>query len=267
MRLRSLAPGALLLLMAIGSSATAGVVMEFETRDIGSDAAGPAHRLLAQGEMLRIESTDPARGLVMIFRDDTMFLLDPGPKKYYRLDPKSLEAIGAQIHDAMAQMEAQLAGLPPEQRASVEKMMKGRFPGLGEPPEITVEREGSETVGKWTCSKYGVYEGGTKTSEVFTAPSSDLDGVGEALDSFRAFARFSEKVLESLPAGAMGGMLQNPLRMMDQMEGVPVLTRRFEGGRASQETSLKSVTRQDLAADLFQPPPGYKQADLGKLAR
>ena len=93
-----------------------------------------------------------------------------------------------------------------------------------------------------------------------------MEGADEAMESFRNMARFTEKLFSSFQRGPMAGMLDNPFRMMDRMEGIPVLTRQFEGGRPVREIALKSAARQELEDGLFEPPQGYKEADIMKMA-
>ncbi len=56
-------------------------------------------------------------------------------------------------------------------------------------------------------------------------------------------------------------MADNPFQMMNEIEGFPVVTRQFEHGRATEETALKSATREALDDELFAPPAGYEEID------
>ena len=252
-----------LLILAVASPSLAGVVIEFETSDLGADGRKSQDTIFAQEEMLRME---PGKGgmhgdFVMIFRDAAMFLVNPQERTFYRMDEDEVEAMASQLSDAMKQMEKQLANVPAEQRAMMEKMMKGKMPGMGTPPEISVKEEGSEKIGEYSCTKYVVYEDGEKAMEMFAAQLSQVKEAEEAMGAFRAMARLAEKMAGALSKGPLSGMDQGPFRLLNQMEGFPVLTRQFANGRAIQETHLTSITSKDLEEDLFSPPDGYKQAD------
>jgi hypothetical protein len=255
--IRKLFPG-LILSLIVFPAAVAGTVLELENRDLRGRRAGSIDRLYAQGEMLRIE-TGAGGGSTVIFRDEALLLLNAEQKTYSRIDEAAAEAMGARMNAAMQQMEAQLKSLPAEQRAMAERMMKGRMPDAESPPEIKVEQEGSEKVGEYQCKKFVVYQDGTKSAEVFTA---EVEAAGDGMGAFQAMARFATKLLASFQNTPMAEMANHPLRLLDQVEGFPVLSREFQDGEAVREVTLKSAVRKDLDAGLFSPPPGYTEADL-----
>jgi hypothetical protein len=165
-------------------------------------------------------------------------------------------------------MEEKLAQLPPEQRAMVEKMMQGQMGAQmqggmlgGAPQPQRIEAEGSQKVESYSCKKYGVYRGTEKTSEILVAPADEVGAAAEALDAIRAMARFSETMLESFKDSPLAGMIDNPYQVLSEIDGFPVVTREFEGGRATEETVLKSANRESLDAGLFKPPADYKEKD------
>ena len=79
-----------------------------------------------------------------------------------------------------------------------------------------------------------------------------------------ASVSLTSQSLQNTPLAELG---DHPLRMMDEVEGFPILMREFEGGRAVRETRLKSAVEKDLDDELFAPPAGYKQADLLSMGR
>jgi hypothetical protein len=261
--MRFMIAAGLLLILALTSPSLAGVVIEFETTDLGGQGRKSTDTVFAQEERLRMEPGEGgAQGdFVMIFRDETMFLVNAQERSYYRMDQEQVEAMASQLEAAMKQMEKQLASIPAEQRAMMEQMMKGKMPGMSAPPEISVKEEGSETIDGYSCTKYVVYEDDVKAMEMFTAPLSQVKEAEEAMEAFRAMARLAERMVGSMSKGPLSGMGENPFLLLDRMEGFPVLTRQFTGGQPVQETRLKSVTPEDLEENLFSPPDGYRQAD------
>jgi hypothetical protein len=59
-----------------------------------------------------------------------LYMIDPAAKTYSEMTKADVDAAGAQMGDAMAQMQKALEGMPPAQRAQMEAMMKGRLGGL-----------------------------------------------------------------------------------------------------------------------------------------
>ena len=79
-------------------------------------------------------------GNSVIFRDQTMYFVDHEKKVCQKISKKELDALAGQLGAMMKQMEQ----LPPEQRAMMEKMMKGKLPGGRKPPVLRVEPGGRD---------------------------------------------------------------------------------------------------------------------------
>ena len=251
------------ILFSLSSFANAGVVMDMVTKN-ASGRADDRSTIYAQSTMVRM---DEVRGeeiaSSMIFLGNEFLYVDHRKKSYIVMDEAMLDEVSAQISDAMKQMEAELARMPPEQRAMVEQMMKGQMGGMmgqqDAPPAPSVKAVGS---GKWqskTCRKYAVFEGPEKTQELCAAKLDDVDGGDEVMAAFRSMAAYITKMTESLPMGMNEGM--NPGELMYQIDGFPVHTTDYENGVAVQETLLDSITEKDLQPELFMAPDGYRRED------
>ena len=127
------------------------------------------------------------------------------------------------------------------------------------PPRV--EKTG---VGQWEskpCTQYAVYEGGKKTQEICSAPLADIEGVGEAMQAFKNMAGFMNSLSESMPGPMGSAMAENPMELIDQIDGFPVHRVDFVNGRISSETTLESVVEQALDASLFAAPGDYTKQD------
>ena len=252
------------LLLLTTAIANAGVVMEMVTRNASGQETDRT-KIYAQSKKIRMEQGgDDASDGTMIFLGDKFLYVDHEDKSYVVMDEAMLDEVSTQMSAAMKEMEAQLANMPPEQRAMVEQMMKGQMQGMmGEqgdaPPPPRVESMGS---GKWQshkCRQYAVYEGATKTQEVCAADLDDVDGSEELIEAFRNMAAYITKLTESLPM--RGDERPNPVELMDQIDGFPVHTIDYDNGVAVSEMSLDSVLEQDLDEELFAAPKGYRRQD------
>jgi hypothetical protein len=126
-----------------GPAVWPGVVIEMEVKDPDSAGAAAHDTIYAQGKMLRMDPHgSQGEKISMLFRDDTMWIIDHGEKRCHKIDKAGMEELSAQLSGVMKQLEEQLAQLPPEQRAMMGKMMKGKMgaamPGLSQ--EATVRR-------------------------------------------------------------------------------------------------------------------------------
>ncbi|MGI9236361.1 MAG: DUF4412 domain-containing protein, partial [Woeseiaceae bacterium] len=174
------------------------------------------------------------------------------------------DKVSTKISDAMKQMEAQMANMPPEQRAMVEKMMEGRMQGMTDQkgasaPPPRVEAMGSAKWNSYKCREYAVFEGEQKVQEVCAAKLDDVDGSDEVIEAFTAMAAYIKKMTESMPMMKNDGL--NPGELMEQIDGFPVHTVDYLNGQVVREMSLDSVIEQDLDPDMFTVPKGYRRED------
>src|SRR5215468_437820 len=109
----------------------AGVRIKAEFTDLKNNTTTQQEMLL-DNDRLRVNITDAdgKRSSVFFLTDggrERMVMLDPARNEYREMDRQSMEQVSQQLQGAMAQMQSQLQNLPPEQRARIEQMMKGRM--------------------------------------------------------------------------------------------------------------------------------------------
>jgi len=251
-------------LLCVSSVANAGVVMDMVTRDASGTVTERA-KIYAQSDKVRMEEGGNGDAeATMIFLGDRFIYVDHSDKTYVVMDEAMLDEVSAKMNEAMKEMEAQLASMPPEQRAMVEQMMKGEMQGMmaqqgEEAPAPRVEATGSGTWQSYDCQEYAVFEGGEKTQQICAAALDDVDGADEVIEAFRNMAAYISKMTESMPMQPAGQL--NPGELMDQIDGFPVHTVDYENGKIVREASLDSVLEQDLDEALFSAPAGYRQQD------
>jgi hypothetical protein len=255
------------ILFLLSSPSFAGVVMDLVTKSPTGQEADRTN-IFAQSEKIRMDmNADKGSGsrVSMIFLGDQFLILEHSDKSYIVMDEAMLDEVSTQISDAMKQMEAQLANLPPEQRAMMEKMMQGQMQGMmgqHNDPAAGPRIEATGT-GRWQsydCKNYSVYEGAQKTQDICAATLDQLAGGEEMMQAFRRMAVFITKMTESMPMQSNDGL--NPGELMDQIGGFPVHTIEYENGQVTAEISLESVTEQDLDEDLFSAPSDYRRQNL-----
>lgn len=246
--------------VALACSMTlAGVVMEMEVTKPGAAGETTTDMVYAQGEALRIDE-DATEGVAksLIFSDDTLWMVDRTKNVCQKIDEEEMQQLGDQLGGAMKQIDEQLAQLPPDKRAMVEKMMKGKMPGMPETaenvPARRVERGAVDEVGDYHCTVHTVYSGERKIREVCAADENALSEAAEAMPAFRAMNRFSEQLRTSLSQAPFAKMFDKALENMDAVDGIPVRTRRFSGDLVVSESTLRSVSRRALGEDLFEIP-------------
>ncbi len=261
----------LLLVLFVVSKVSAGVVFEIETKDHKSSDSG-AVQAFVEGKNLKmlITSSDSLDSNEMIFRGESreMIVVDHGGKSYMVIDEAMINSLGERLSDVEAQMLEALKNVPPEQRAMMEKMMKGRMPPQAAgPARSRVElRRTSESGNKngYPCVKYEAVLDGRKVREVWVTPWDNVEGGDEAAEAFEAMAEFFTEMRDSMPRfGRDENENDNPFEDMKELNGFPVLTYEYAtDGSLESESALNSSTRRTLNLEEFEPPSGYKRQQM-----
>jgi len=253
------------LFVLIGSAARSGVVIEMEIKDSQSKGEAATDTIYADGKMLRMESRDDGDGgtTSMIFRDDRMLVCEHDKKRCRSIDKRDIDELSEEIGGAMEQMKEEMAKLPPEQRAMMEKMMNGRMPGVmgQDPAPRRIEKGATEQIGDYACVNHTLYSGDDRLWEVCAGEES-TGPFAEAMEAFRAMSDFTEQLREMAMQSPFGNMIETPFMELEAIGGVPIRVRTFADGRLQSESTLKSVTRRDLESTLFETPVGYKTKSL-----
>lgn len=254
------------LLLFISMPLFAGVEMDLVTTN-ATGTVTEQMKLYAQSGNIRMEDVGGSSGedMSMIFLGTEFIVVDHANQTYIVMDEAMMAQVSTQLDAAMQQMQAQLANMPPEQAAMVEQMMQGQMAGMmggdDDTPAPVVQQTGS---GQWqgsACTQYSVFEAGEMTQMICAAPLDDVDGADEAMQAFENMAIFITTLADSMPGGMGDAMADNPMGLMDQIDGFPVITVDLLNGEVLAETTLESVVEADLAASLFAPPEGYAQQD------
>ncbi len=229
---------------------TTGTMMMGKDRFSGSSAA---------------DSKDDGR---VIFRGDleTVYFISDKKKEYTAIDREAMEKLAAKMKEVRAQMEEALAGVPAEQRAMMEKMMK-KNPAMAAAPERVVTKSGeTKKIGDFNCTRYDVTEDGVKVEEVWTTSWTDAGFKREDFAAFEKLGEFMKALTASMKdMTSMFGMSQAQIsRDFESFNGVPILTRSFDDGKAVRETKIESISHKDAPAGTYEVDTSYKKKDLFK---
>lgn len=256
-----------LTLCLVGIAATAGVVVEHEQREPGSNAVTGRVTYYLDAGRLRIESqTEDGDETMIIFRADkpVAWTIDRVEGTYFELTPAEVEKIRQQMEQARKQMEEALQQMPPEQRKAMEQMMgqMGAMMATPEPAVVSVIGQG-ETVSSFVCTHYEVTRGGQRESEVWAAPVGDLDLRPAEYQTLVDLARLFEPLGQAMPAGQLSELAA--LDNSDEaIEGFPVRTLTYVEGRAVSEEVVTRAAREDFSAELFELPRGLRKREFGE---
>ena len=224
--------------------------------------AAMTHQIDIDAHRMRTESGGgPAGSQVFIF-DGTrqvMIMVNEGNKTYSEINKADLDALSGQMSAAMSQMQEAMKNMPPEQRARMEAIMKGRMGGAGAaaPAKPVYRKVGTDKVGKWACDKYEGTTNGQKTSELCTVDPKVL-GLNTA--DFAVTREFAEFFAKLIPAGAAQAFRVGSAE--DQgFSGVPVRSVFYNNGQPMITSEITDIHHQAFTDATFQPPAGFQKTD------
>ena len=232
----------------------------FESKDFSDNETLRGVIYLGQ-KMLRL---DPERqedmNASVIFRADRQHLvvLDHNRKSYFILDDRMVSRVSSQLGDMMAQTEAQLAKLPPEQREMARRVMESSMPSTvtvakqEQIPYRVEARQETKEINGYSCQLFEVFRGKQKVSSVWSTREVDYKNL---TDIFVELNRFSQRIRQS----ARFANFETGVDFLgfEGLEGFPILVETFEDGKLVQRTSFTKVAPSRKAVS-FEPDPGYK---------
>ena len=158
---------------------------------------------------------------------------------------------------AMAQANAALANLPPEQRAMVEQRMHGAMGAAGAHVQVKITPTGAtDRVGNWSCQVYRTDVGDTHVEDSCLADVSDAGiSATDRATIHRAFERLRE-MSEKMSAG----MFKSPLNQLPEGK-FPVKITHYDNGAKGQTVVLTNVANGGVSAADFEIPAGYTEQE------
>jgi len=264
-------------LVLVSGAALAGVIVTSTHTDIASQQASPA-TIYVESDRLKVVMPDTT----VIFRSDQnkAWVITPEKRTYMEFTAETIRVFGWQIAGAQAlfsaaqaQLQAQLALLPPEQRARVEAQLGGL--GLGGPasggppggggrgaPQVIYVKVGQgKTVGRWRCDQYVKSIGGQKEEDVCIAPIAAAGLMAADFRVLESFASFIAPVSSSPLIPHYDYMNWNDMNKAIGFQGVPLDTTMYSGGRPSTQETVQKIEHASIPATTFDLPPGLTKQD------
>lgn len=247
-----------LCILTSAAQAANGVLIVQRTTSGGTQTT---NQVQIEPNRMRVETADPSGTKLTVVFDgakQVMYLIKLDQKSYNEISKADVDRIAGQMQDMMAKMQAQMAGMPPEARAQIEAMMKGRGMGaMATPVQIEYRKTGTDRVGKWTCDKYEGYQNGQKASEICTVHPGAL-GLSES--DFAVTRQFMDFFKKLIPQGAEQAF---GLGQMEEQgfSGVPVKTT-FSIGARTTTSEVTDVSRQTFPDSMFAVPAGFQKEDF-----
>jgi hypothetical protein len=202
-------------------------------------------KMAADGHVTHTMIFDGARQVI--------WTIEPEAKSYTEITREDLERVSAQMSQMMAQMQQRMKNMPPERRAQMEQMMRGRGMSMA-PGKPEYQKTGSDRVGKWACDKYEHAADGVKEDEVCAAGAAAL---GLAPGDLNVLTELQNFVKGAMPPGMGDRGIGFGNADIQGFPGFPLRKVRFSNGREESRSEVVDVARQPIAAATFELPSGY----------
>ncbi|MDR3388639.1 MAG: DUF4412 domain-containing protein [Rudaea sp.] len=217
----------------------------------GSNASALTRIELA-GDHMRTD----AGNVSLLFDTGSGRLLMLEHDKHQYLDmAKIAETAGA----AMAQANAAMANLPPEQRAMIQKRMGGAMGGMGAKVDVHVVPTGaSDRVAGYACQVYRTEINGEHREDSCLASVADA-GIS-ATDQTALRKAFAQ--LNAMTEKMSAGMFKSPLNQMPTDRFPVRITQYGDDGKVTQVVQIKSIAASSISATDFAIPAGYTEHEI-----
>lgn len=203
---------------------------------------------IAAGQV-RLEDTEDNSIILYQADTDTLTVINTDDREYSVLDPAARQQLKKKMSDAMAEMKAKLADMPPEAR----QMMQGMMGGLMNAVKPSIQKTGKQqTVGGYDCRIVNIMMGPKVSSELCIA-SADEVGISEV--DYQAMQKMGTSLQQMAEAVLQG--LGADFSVLGELGGVAVSIRDDDG-----QTLLTSVSDSAIPAAKFTVPAGYTRKSL-----
>jgi hypothetical protein len=219
------------------------------------------NKTYVDSDRMRYESQSKGVNTIVIFRQDKgLFWVINPDKTYMEITKQDMQA---KMDEAKTQMDEQLKNVPEAQREMVKKMMAGRMP-MAQPAgtiKTTYKKVAAgEKVNHWSCAKYEGYREDKKTKEVWTTDWKSFGLTPEAFKLMKDITEFFEGFAKDMAAN-FDKVGSEEWEKEQGYAGIPVKTLSYSDGQLRSTTEVKEVKQENLAASLFDLPPGLTKKD------
>ena len=233
---------------------------------------GDRMRTDTQGEDGKMATT-----VIFLGETDEMYMVDHKKRNYIVMDKESIEALGKQLSEAMQQMEAAFAQMPPEQRAMMEKMMKNKMAAEDvEPPSPQVVRSLGESgnVNGIACEWKEVTRDDLLEEKACVCDQGEIAGGKEMVAIAHEMRDFAEGLMQlassasSIKMFGGGTMGTFAMGMTGDLGGFSLISEHFDGeGKLMRRSTFQSADEVSVPAEEFTPPSDYKKQTIQGMTR
>jgi hypothetical protein len=251
------------------SSAHAGVVIEQVRYEKGSEGKEKSKIYISKN---KIKFEEEASQVTTIFNLDTgdMIQIDVKGKRYVQAKPEDYAKFMNELREQVKrQMESQLSGLPEDQRAQMEEMMRAQ--GLLPPGDkavqktLTIKDTGvREKLAGYSALKFEVYEDGRLDEEIWISSDSVFT---DEIDTKKmsGFIKELKKATKGFPGSGYAGEGEEDLINRVYGSGFPLRTVDISPTGSTYIEEVVKVTKAEVPDAEFLPTEGFKKVTIREM--
>ena len=218
--------------------------------------------------LLRVDQSPPGQRATrasFIYRgdEDLVLSLSERDRSYARVARQMISALAQETKGPRRELDAQLRGLPGDQRAAFERLLgvSRQDPDMAR-RSVRVERSGgSASVAGFDCDRVSLSRDGRPIGDACVAPWQRLGMTPSDVEIFRSLANLQRDVLGARALTPMELVPDQPLDLIVQFGGLPLSFERSAGGRARSAIRVTSVERIEAEGSLFEAPADYARRE------
>jgi hypothetical protein len=249
-----------LLLSAAALAAADGVIFKQSSEDLSNNKKTTSTSYV-EAERVAVESIQDGNNMTFVYLSEgnRIRMIDHSQKTVREISGDELEKMMAQANETMVKMQEQFKNMSPQQRAMMEKMMGDHMKqamGAEAAPPVYKRGEGSAEIGGRSCDWYEGYRDEKLVSKVCAADWTSLDLQASDFAVFQKMAELLTKLAPSMADMARVGGENWQEREM--FPGVPVEQAFYRDGKPYMRSTMESLERGPIDAQVFEPPADYR---------
>jgi hypothetical protein len=237
--------------------ASAGIYVELVENDTRTGSTSLLQKMYVQDGSGRFVDDGGRSSLI---KGGTMYIIDESDKSYIVFDKATMEQLAAKIKALREQMKEQIAKLPPEERAQMEKQM-GAGEDAGSYTIDAIDTGKSDKVEGRTCKVWDIKRNGELDDQYCVVSFAQLPGKENLQAVFASFAKVFEEMAKSVPM--LSGVMTNEFGALAKVNGYPMRIRQYERGKLDSIEQVVKVWREEaIPASMFEIPAGYTRKTM-----
>lgn len=252
----------------LADKAFGGVIMEQVRYQKGSTQKSKGKIYISENK-IKVSGEGDQVAAVFDLNSGDMIQIDNQQKRYVVAKPEDyFKAIQDITSRMKAEIDKQLAQLPPDQKAKMEEIMKSQGitpPGENpEPRKLSLkETDVTETIAGYKSQKFEVYENDKLGEEILVSDDGVL-GKEFDLKKMATYIRELRKIGENAKGNPADWDQSEKIYTKIYESGFPMRSIDYSPAGAYIE-EIVSVTEADISDKEFQPPAGYKKVSLQEM--